>query len=171
MLKIPVTLAFVMMLGFPVAAEDGSTLNASASVSIFENLHVHLLKGLHFGRYSRADRKALKFWLHQDNGWMDLKKGTSGWERKFLNHNRGAFLIHGQKNVAITYVLDITENFSAAGWELVDLISFPPSPSVLGDGGELTVYFGAKLNVSEVAKHGMNGKGRAAIITIAVNYQ
>ena len=79
MLKLLATLALAMMLGLPAFASDGKTLHSSASVVVFENLHVHFIKGLHFGKYSRADRMAIKFWLHQDNGFLDVMKGTFGY--------------------------------------------------------------------------------------------
>ena len=159
MLKIPVTLAFVMMLGLPAAASDqGSTLQPSATLFVFDGIFIQSVKNLNFGILVPPEQATAIWYLLQEEGGdlLLMGKGSDSTETGSLHH-RGEFRILGQKNAAISFSLSLTRDFTAVGWELLNLKTFPASPASLPGDGILTIYVGGRLKLAVGAGTGVNG--------------
>ena len=163
-------LVSVMMLGFPAAANQGSSLNTSASVNVFDGILIQQVKDLNFGNlFPPTKATAIWYLVQEDNGLLLMGNG-SGSSEQGNDHHRGEFLIQGQKDAAISFSLSLTQDFNAAGWKLLNLKSFPASPAILANGF-LTVFVGGRLQLATGAATGVNGGGDPAVITITVDYQ
>lgn len=172
MLKFLATLALVMMLGVPAAADDNSTLNTSASVFVIDKILIQSVKGLNFGNLVPPTRAtAIWYLLQEQDGLLLMGNGSDSFEQNPLSHHRGEFLILGHKDAAISFSLSLTQDFNAVGWELLNLKTFPASPASLSNVGTLTIYIGGRLKLATGAATGVNGGGQPAEITINVNYQ
>ena len=173
MLKFQVTLAFVMMLGFPAAAADqDSALNTSASLFVFDNFLILSIKDLNFGNLiGPDDATAIWYLMKEEDGLILMGKGSDSTSLDAESAHRGEFLIQGQKNAAISFSLNLEQDFDAPGWELLNLKTSPASPAILSGDGTLTIYFGGRLKLATGAKSGVNGGGNPAKVTISAHYQ
>ena len=151
----------------PAGAIDGSS-----SVHVLTPIEVGCFQDLNFGLINGPDG-ATGIWSldvrHDDGTLTVMGRGTDSTDPNPNDHHPGLCLITGDPGELVHFTIAVETDFSAEGYNLLNMKTSPNSPAVLEEG-ELTVMVGGRLQVEGQGRAGVNGGGQPAIYRLTVDY-
>lgn len=142
-----------------------------AAADIREIVEVGCFQDLNFGVLNPPDKAAAIWYIdvkHEDGTLSVMGVGTDSTDKEAGDHHPGLCKITGEPGEEVRFSVEVTTDFSADGYNLLNLKTNPNSPVVL-ETGELIVMVGGRLQI-ERGSPGLNGGGDPAIYTLIVDY-
>ncbi len=159
----------------PLAIQTVTAANTNAIgtgvVEIVQEIDVGCPVTLDFGRLlPPAGATGIWYMDVKENGELEIMGvGSDSVDPDKTDHHLGECLIVGGPNEEVKFTIAITNNFSAFGYNLLNLKTLPKSPVTISADGQVNVKVGGRLQI-EHASPGINGGGEPAVFTLTVNF-
>ncbi len=148
----------------------GESSDGLANLEIMQDIVVRFDRDLNFG-VLLPPSGATGIWymdVKEDGSLEVMGQGTDSSDPDPTDHHLGQFTLFGSTGQVVNFDVDVTTDYSAFGYNLLNLKTLPKSPAVLTSGG-LTVLVGGRLQIQH-GSPGINGGGEPAVYTLTVNY-